>query len=192
MPEYGQAICECGCGTPVLKYDKRGYRRRFVRGHKTGRPNPVIECACGCGNTLTARDNRGRHRQHLPGHGLPGSELTGQTVACEWCGVLSYKPGWHLRKVEHYYCSRECSNKSKEHPDGRKREYRETWTDNLKQAIRERDGYHCRDCGAVASNRALDVHHIDFGKTDDSPANLISLCRTCHKARHDEATSPHY
>ncbi len=43
---------------------------------------------------------------------------------------------------------------------------------------------HCRLCG---TSRNLDIHHVVPRriKRDDSPANLICLCRDCHQAVHD-------
>lgn len=45
--------------------------------------------------------------------------------------------------------------------------------------ILERDGYRCQECG---STQDLDVHHIQARKDDgdDSPENLITLCKVCH------------
>ena len=58
----------------------------------------------------------------------------------------------------------------------------------LRAAILERDGYACRECGAVASYNGtwLEVHHrrrvADGGGY--GPRNLISLCRGCHEQEH--------
>lgn len=49
--------------------------------------------------------------------------------------------------------------------------------------IRARDNYTCQDCGAT--NVSLDVHHLTYarlGHEDD--ADLLTLCRACHDARH--------
>ena len=58
------------------------------------------------------------------------------------------------------------------------------WTFNaeLKEEVRRRDGYRCQLCGVPQAecNRRLDVHHIDYCKTNSSPVNLIALCPGCH------------
>ena len=54
------------------------------------------------------------------------------------------------------------------------------WTKTLKRSIRERDHYTCQACGALQSDVAFDVHHIDFDKTNSDPSNLITLCHSCH------------
>ena len=57
------------------------------------------------------------------------------------------------------------------------------WMERAKE-IRERDRV-CQHCGKTPkqNRRALDVHHIVPYRIskDNSPSNLISLCRVCHK-----------
>ena len=52
----------------------------------------------------------------------------------------------------------------------------------IKKIIRARDEFRCKICGVSENSmpRVLDVHHIDYDKHNLSPANLISLCRSCH------------
>lgn len=52
----------------------------------------------------------------------------------------------------------------------------------LRETIRIRDDKTCQLCGALESefNRALDVNHIDHDKSNLSPMNLITLCRSCN------------
>lgn len=52
----------------------------------------------------------------------------------------------------------------------------------LKEQIRERDEYKCQLCGVHQENlpRALDIHHIDNDKKNDTLENLTSLCPGCH------------
>jgi len=51
----------------------------------------------------------------------------------------------------------------------------------LRQAILERDGWKCRDCGARGR---LEVHHVKPVRTHPGlaflPGNLLSLCASCH------------
>lgn len=63
-------------------------------------------------------------------------------------------------------------------------EYTEGWNEELKQFIRDRDGNVCQVCGKTPgeNGRKLDVHHLDGGKTNHSPDNLIALCSSCHHA----------
>ena len=61
----------------------------------------------------------------------------------------------------------------------------------LKEQIRQRDNYRCRQCFRQQSELfiktktgikplKLIVHHIDYNKKNNSPKNLISLCPNCH------------
>jgi len=58
--------------------------------------------------------------------------------------------------------------------------YTTDWTLTLKRSIRERDHYTCQLCGKQQEDRALDVHHIDYDKTNCNPENLIALCVSCN------------
>jgi len=52
----------------------------------------------------------------------------------------------------------------------------------LKGQIRERDNFICQECKQTQERLGylLNVHHIDYNKKNNNPANLISLCKTCH------------
>ena len=72
-------------------------------------------------------------------------------------------------------------------------DYGPDW-DKVRAEILERDGHHCRKCGAgEPPGRSHDVHHIrpfrEFGyvrgvnqndRLANAPENLITLCRACH------------
>jgi len=54
------------------------------------------------------------------------------------------------------------------------------FNDNLRSQIRDRDNHICQLCNTPENSRALDVHHIDYDKKNNSEFNLISLCLSCH------------
>ena len=60
--------------------------------------------------------------------------------------------------------------------------YGPEFNSTLKSQIRARDNHTCQECNQTEEQigRALDVHHIDYDKKNNSPENLISLCRSCH------------
>ena len=60
--------------------------------------------------------------------------------------------------------------------------YAPGWSIQLRNSIRERDNHQCQDCDATGVR--LHVHHIDFGKDNHDPSNLVTLCHPCHFARH--------
>jgi 5-methylcytosine-specific restriction endonuclease McrA len=51
----------------------------------------------------------------------------------------------------------------------------------LQRAILRRDGWRCQVCGTMSH---LEVHHQQYRSHlgDDSEANLITLCHSCHSA----------
>lgn len=65
-------------------------------------------------------------------------------------------------------------------------EYGPEFDDALKEQIRFRDKYKCRECGCtqIENGKQLDVHHIDYIKHNNDPLNLISLCVNCHSRLH--------
>lgn len=55
--------------------------------------------------------------------------------------------------------------------------------ERIAHAVKERDGWRCRECGGAG---ALEAHHVipvHAGGSDDL-ANLVALCRTCHIRKH--------
>jgi hypothetical protein len=50
----------------------------------------------------------------------------------------------------------------------------------LKDRVRARDKHRCQICQKRTRGRKFDVHHISYGKKDNRPENLITLCHPCH------------
>lgn len=56
---------------------------------------------------------------------------------------------------------------------------------NVREYVLFRDNHTCQHCHGKSKDNVLNVHHLESRKTGgDSPANLITLCETCHKAYH--------
>ena len=57
---------------------------------------------------------------------------------------------------------------------------------NVREYILHRDNYICQHCKGKSGDTNLNVHHIESRKTGgNSPGNLITLCKTCHKDYHE-------
>ena len=56
---------------------------------------------------------------------------------------------------------------------------------NVREYVLARDNHKCQHCKGKSKDPILNVHHIESRKTGgDSPSNLITLCKTCHKEFH--------
>lgn len=128
------------------------------------------------------------------------AQVNGEWLPCEWCGEQVWRtPG---TRQPHTYCTRKCANSDREvrgkvkpnmrgpnHPfwTGGKSQAPYAWGFNasVKRFVRQRDGHACRRCGVKPSlSGDLAIHHIDKGKTNHHPDNLILLCRPCHITVH--------
>ena len=57
---------------------------------------------------------------------------------------------------------------------------------NVREYVLYRDNYTCQHCKGRSGDKILNVHHIVSRKTGgNSPENLITLCKTCHKDYHE-------
>lgn len=102
-------------------------------------------------------------------------------------------------RPEQSFCSKSCASTVKALPTGRSsvswtgghRGYRGPGWKRIRERIRERDGWACRECGATKEQGTkLDVHHIvaaedwtNPGPAND-PSNLLTLCVDCHARKH--------
>lgn len=55
----------------------------------------------------------------------------------------------------------------------------------VKDAVRQRDGYRCVDCGKAREGRALDVHRLVPGSAY-TLEGCVTVCRGCHRKRHSK------
>jgi N6-L-threonylcarbamoyladenine synthase len=56
---------------------------------------------------------------------------------------------------------------------------------NVREYVLNRDGHRCQCCKGKSKDPILNVHHIVSRKTGGNrPANLITLCKTCHDGLH--------
>ena len=61
---------------------------------------------------------------------------------------------------------------------------------NIRRRIVDRDNFQCRICGKDGAEAKLNVHHIDYQRTNNEAENLVTLCAICHKAVHAEGYKP--
>ena len=57
---------------------------------------------------------------------------------------------------------------------------------NVREYVLHRDNHVCQHCKGKSGDKILNVHHIVSRKTGgNSPENLITLCKICHKDYHE-------
>jgi len=61
-----------------------------------------------------------------------------------------------------------------------KEPYCQDWGKDLKEFVKERDGYKCMNPDCWGKDNMLHVHHIDYNKKSCGPENLITVCRSCN------------
>ena len=70
----------------------------------------------------------------------------------------------------------------------RQKPNREEAFQTMRNPILERDEHSCQECGEGEGNDVtLCIHHIDNDKENNSPDNLITLCRSCHSKLYKKA-----
>lgn len=64
-----------------------------------------------------------------------------------------------------------------------KQKYPNVFNRLLREQIKKRDNYSCQECNINQKEvgKALEVHHIDYNKNNNSKNNLITLCGVCHR-----------
>ncbi len=114
----------------------------------------------------------------------PNYEKEGQ---CPWCGG-------EVKSKRRRYCSDKCRTEFQNMTVW----YRGRSAYSYK--IMVRDNFTCQDCGEIHNfineygmtipidDGQLEVHHIVplSQGGGNNPTNLITLCKACHKARHDK------
>lgn len=117
----------------------------------------------------------------------------------EWIAhSVKYKIDAHIRVVEKVYSILPVSHiiievaqfdtQKIKNPDISGKEYQEGdqlgfW--NVREYVLTRDEHKCQRCKGKSKDKILNVHHIESRKTGgNSPSNLITLCKTCHKEYH--------
>lgn len=116
--------------------------------------------------------------------GLPGKPWTpeqksmlSETLLRKYRAEWSWRPSVQSERMK--------GERNPRWRDGRaRRPYARGFTDALKERIAKRDSRRCRRCGIPRQPGTHVVHHIDGGKHNHHPSNLVLLCRPCHGQVH--------
>ena len=187
-------LCACGCGQTARPGNSyiHGHNRNRLGCRLTAEHIRKIREA----NTGKVRSEESRQRIRLSKLGernpMFGVKQSAETIAKK----VKSRLGIPLReetkakiaaKVKRHFSQPEIRARYSQMVSGEKNPnwcggiaflpYSPEWTVALRRSIRERDDYTCQVCGKPES---FDVHHIDYDKENCGPANLITLCRSCH------------
>ena len=167
----------------------------------TGKSNPgykggKYKCI-DCGKTLCNRKSiRCRPCMGKARNGVDNPNWGGGYPYCTDCGTeLKYRSSIrcpHCAQVgDRNTMYGRCGELHPHHLPNITRKYPPTFNQQLKDKVRVRDNFICQRCGVpeLECNTRLDIHHIDYNKSNSKPINLISLCHSCHsKTRGDRDT----
>lgn len=140
--------------------------------------------------------------KHYSGEGNP--RFNSETVECHYCGSKLQRAEWQLETRKRHFCDGDCRGKwfsetgfvaGENSPrwKGGPAKYGKGWSEEKREAVRERDDRECQVCGLTEDahleefNRKLSVHHIIPARQFDNPEernsedNLLSLCLPCHR-----------
>lgn len=145
-----------------------GKRCKPVKNVPVGEPP---SCHCGCGQPTAWNQKENRWRARIEGHRVPPPAWRGRSRGRAGSLNASWKGGVT--------------------PE-RQRLYRSMEWRRLVASVFERDGYHCARCGEPKRGKgSLHAHHVrpwaDHPALRMDPANLVTLCQSCHLWVHSRA-----
>ena len=182
----------CGCGKPVHKRFVRGHHMRILS--RTVTKKEASQRYGWCKGLTKETDLRLVGMARTRSRTMKGrvSHLKGKTYEEIYGRARARK----LRKLRQIKLLGIVRPKGKDSPHygpkspnwngGVSKEgYSHLFTKQLKDRIRKRDGYACQNCNVGFSllkkkPRTLDVHHIDYDKSNCEECNLITLCNKCN------------
>ena len=136
-----------------------------------------------CSKKCKGLDTKGNKRPEMLGELNPAyNPEIHKPHYCEECGL---EVKWYKSKLCPS-CCRILDKNANWHNGASFEPYPLGWNKTFKEQIRYRDGYKCQICGVpeVENGRNLNVHHIDYNKSNLELDNLISLCSHCHGKAH--------
>ncbi len=178
--DLGEApFCACGCGQKVHKHPEQARWYKFINGHNrkgiklTDEQRKKLSLQLkGIPKTITEKLIKSNKERGIRVRGTHVSWNSGLTKH-DHPSLMNLSTKYKELFKDKTKCPSWQGGKSFE-------SYGEEFSKELKNKIRERDGFKCRFCGKPEEKHSLNVHHIDYDKKNNNSYNLISLCVKCH------------
>ena len=170
LPPKGDSppFCKCGCGEPVAWNRRKNRWNVYVVGHyRLDQPY---------------KDNGWLYHQYVSLNRTLDEIATECNVNRATIVKFMKKFGIKRRNPSLAHIGRQNGEKNPAWKGGvAKWNYSHDWK-RVARTIRKRDSYTCQICKTrfPKSSKLLHVHHIDGDKFNNNPANLITVCATCH------------
>jgi 5-methylcytosine-specific restriction endonuclease McrA len=213
------------CGSDFSVRQSRVEDARFcshecaiVSNSRDRRERVTVPCA-GCGSEFETHPYRTEISDNLfcsqscysdwrDGRPMPENENSVETE-CDWCGEVFKKQRAKYERTERHFCDFNCFQswhsenmvgEASPRWKGGPAPYGKGWTQQKREAVRERDSHECQDCGLTSEEHheqygeKLHVHHIRPAREFDDPEkrnakeNLITLCHGCHLGKWEPMT----
>lgn len=142
--------------------------------------------------------------ENRSGENCPSWKGGDRKVVCAACGSETTQTRNNYKKTERAFCDRGCFMEwhsenmvGESHPrwKGGPAPYGAGWNEPKREAVRNRDGRECIDCGMTEADHVdkfgekLHVHHVIPARAFDDPEernaknNLVTLCMPCHHGK---------
>lgn len=144
------------------------------------------KCKCGCGGFVSWSESEGRYYTWLHGHhgrGIPRPAHVKEAMRKARLG----KPG--TPHTQEFINRLSVTRKGSGNPCWRGG----VWYNfnKLRNEIIKRDGGCCVNFSCNHSTVRLNVHHIDYDKSNNTRTNLVTLCHSCHSRTNVKNRSLH-
>lgn len=164
-------LCACGCGQPVKTYRYGKGWATYLNNHAPRKPHTPeaiqkMRRAAQARAEQVSKNNRNRVW-------TPESREKRRQAQLAIADQLSERfsgegnPNWRNGHSATYHEERNAPMNYYQR-------------DKVHDAIRERDGNRCVICRKSPQKRKLDVHHLDGNLSNNTPDNLVTLCRKHH------------
>lgn len=165
-------ICQCGCE------ELASPGSRFIQGHNTRsiKPKRPERCECGCGKAANSgrrfiKNHQNRNAASIARISATLKEGYASGRIVQWnTGGVAWNKGIGLEPLH---------SPMFHNPD-------------FRVFIFELNGHKCNEQDCEHKSTVLHIHHIDYDRFNDNPANLIVLCNICHGVTSASSDRPYW